>query len=116
MALFAVMSLLLFDPKPFVGGDNAAYVALARSLAGGTGFSEIWTPQGGAHTQYPFGFPLLLAPFSLAGAPYAWYKLVPWLSGLLAVAACWLLLAGGRSTAGALAVLSLYRFGRSLGL
>ncbi|MCU0606162.1 MAG: glycosyltransferase family 39 protein [Candidatus Edwardsbacteria bacterium] len=107
LASFAVLSLLMFDPKPFVGGDNAAYVALSRSLAGGTGFSEIWTPQGGPHTQYPFGFPLLLAPFSLAGAPYAWYKLIPWLSGLLVLAALWLLLAAGHRAAGALAVLLL---------
>ncbi|MDQ7799495.1 MAG: hypothetical protein RDU76_11245 [Candidatus Edwardsbacteria bacterium] len=92
LALFILISLLMFDPKPFVGGDNAAYVSLSRSLVQGQGLSEIWTPEGKAHTQYPFGFPLLLSPISLLKLPYAWYKLVPWLSGLLSLLAFWLLM------------------------
>lgn len=87
LALFAILALLVFDPMPFVGGDNAAYVALSKSLAQGRGLSEIWTPEGKPHTQYPFGFPLLLSPISALGLPYAWYKLVPWLSGLLSLLA-----------------------------
>ncbi len=92
LALFILISLLMFDPKPFVGGDNAAYVSLSKSLAQGQGLSEIWTPEGKAHTQYPFGFPLLLTPASLLKMPYAWYKLIPWLSGLLSLLAFWLLI------------------------
>jgi len=92
LAIFIVTSLLLFDPKPFVGGDNAAYISLAKSLVQGKGLSEIWTPEGKAHTQYPFGFPLLLSPISLLKLPYAWYKLIPWLSGLLSLLAFWLLI------------------------
>jgi len=91
MAAFVVLSLLMFDPKPFVGGDNAAYVSLSRSLVQGKGLSEIWTPEGKPHTQYPFGFPLLLAPVSLLKLPYVWYKLIPWLSGLLSLLAFGLL-------------------------
>ncbi|MBI4725655.1 glycosyltransferase family 39 protein [candidate division TA06 bacterium] len=91
LALFVVLSLLLFDPKPFVGGDNAAYVSLSKSLAQGKGLTEVWTPEGKPHTQYPFGFPLLLAPVSLLKLPYAWYKLIPWLSGLLSLLAFGLL-------------------------
>lgn len=96
LGLFILISLLMFDPKPFVGGDNAAYVLLSKSLVQGKGLSEIWTPDGKAHTQYPFGFPLLLSPISLLRLPYAWYKLVPWLSGLLSLLAFWLLIKEGK--------------------
>jgi hypothetical protein len=92
LALFILISLLMFDPKPFVGGDNAAYVSLSKSLVQGKGLSEIWTPEGKAHTQYPFGFPLLLAPISLLKMPYVWYKLIPWLSGFLSLLAFGLLI------------------------
>lgn len=92
LALFILISLLMFDPKPFVGGDNAAYVSLSRSLVQGQGLSEIWTPEGKAHTQYPFGFPLLLSPIASLKLPYAWYKLIPWFSGLLSLLAFWFLI------------------------
>ncbi|HBE73121.1 MAG TPA: hypothetical protein DDW31_03385 [candidate division Zixibacteria bacterium] len=92
LALYAVLSLLLFDPKPFVGGDNAAYAALSESLVQGKGLTEIWSPEQRPHTQYPFGFPLMLAPFALLKLPYAWYKLAPWLAGLAGILLSWLLL------------------------
>ena len=59
-----LLCLLLFDPKPHTGGDNAAYVLLARSiLTVGDGYTLGISPTGAEpHTQYPFGFPLLLAP------------------------------------------------------
>jgi hypothetical protein len=95
LILFTVLSLLMFDPKPFVGGDNAAYVALSKSLVQGKGLTEIWTPENKPHTQYPFGFPILLAPVSLLRLPYAWYKLVPWLSGLLSLLALTILIKNG---------------------
>lgn len=85
LVLFTVLSLLMFDPKPFVGGDNATYVSLSKSLVQGKGLTEIWTPEGKPHTQYPFGFPLLLAPVSFLKLSYPWYKLIPWLSGLLSL-------------------------------
>ncbi|HTY08792.1 MAG TPA: hypothetical protein VMF29_06470, partial [Candidatus Edwardsbacteria bacterium] len=83
--LYAAFAALAFDPKPFVGGDNAVYAALARSLAGGRGLAELWTPQARPHTQYPFGFPLLLSPIALLGLGYPWFKLVPLLCGGAAV-------------------------------
>jgi len=89
--VYVLLSLLLFDPKPFVGGDNAAYVSLSKSLVQGKGLTEIWTPEQRPHTQYPFGFPLLLAPISLLKLPYAWYKIIPWLAGLAGILLSWLL-------------------------
>lgn len=89
LLVYVVFSALLFDPKPFVGGDNAAYVALSGSLVQGRGLTEIWTPQQQPHTQYPFGFPLMLAPISILKLPYVWYKIVPWLAGLAGILLSW---------------------------
>lgn len=62
LACYLLLSLLMFDPKLFTGGDNATYVILAESLAGGSGYRNIHLPDRPPHTQYPFGFPLMLAP------------------------------------------------------
>lgn len=83
LSVFILLAGLSFDPKPFVGGDNAAYVSLSKSLVHGNGLAEIWTQGEKPHTLYPFGFPLLLAPISLFNMPYIWYKLIPWISGLI---------------------------------
>ena len=60
--LFILLAFLSFDPKPFLGGDNATYILLAKGLSKGKGLRDIWAPGMPPHTQYPFGFPLLLAP------------------------------------------------------
>ena len=61
-----ILSLMLFDPKLHCGGDNAVYITLAESiLRFGDGYSLIFTPgEPKPYTLYPFGYPLLLAPFS----------------------------------------------------
>jgi len=92
LLVYLLCSAVLFDPKPFVGGDNAVYVILSQSLARGRGMAELWTPEQRPHTQYPPGFPLMLAPISLLKLPYFWYKLVPWLAGLAGILLTWLLL------------------------
>jgi hypothetical protein len=93
VALHLVALWMTWDPTPFNGGDNAAYVALARSVLEGR-YVELWTPGAPAHTQYPPVFPLILAiamklgasvwtgvklvmaPFSAAGvaATYLWAR------------------------------------------
>lgn len=65
LASYVILSLLVFDPKPYTGGDNAVYVTLAESIASGQGFRNLHQPGQTAHTLYPFGFPLLLAPIVL---------------------------------------------------
>ncbi|KPK63554.1 hypothetical protein AMJ83_06510 [candidate division WOR_3 bacterium SM23_42] len=65
VGIFLLLSLLLFDPKLFTGGDNAVYAILARSIARGKGYKDLYLPDEQPHTQYPFGFPLLLAPLVL---------------------------------------------------
>jgi len=53
--------VLLFDSNLSLSGDNAQFINLGRSLAGGYGLSETLGDVPTPHTKYPFGFPLLLA-------------------------------------------------------
>ena len=92
LTAFVILAGLSFDPKPFVGGDNANYVLLSQSLANNKGLTEIWTPGTAYNALYPFGFPLLLAPVSLLRMAYPWYKLIPFLSALAGLAILWLIL------------------------
>ncbi|TVP42259.1 MAG: hypothetical protein EA350_16550 [Gemmatimonadales bacterium] len=55
-------------PAPHSGGDNAAYLSLASSLAAGTGYTELWDPFEPPHAKYPPAYPLLLALLMAAGA------------------------------------------------
>ena len=58
------LCLLLFDPKLHTGGDSATYMLLAESIAtAGDGYSLHVDPGPPvAHTKYPPGYPLALAP------------------------------------------------------
>ena len=47
-----------------LGGDNARYLMLAKSLATGKGYRDLLFFGEPAHTQYPFMFPLLISPFA----------------------------------------------------
>ena len=64
IALHLVLCAVLFDPKIHTGGDSVTYVLLAESiLEVGDGYSlsvEPGPPE--AHTLYPPGYPVLLAP------------------------------------------------------
>ena len=61
VGLHLIVTLLAFDPVPHSGGDNAAYLSLARSLLDHGRYLELWHPDRPPHTQYPPGFPALLA-------------------------------------------------------
>ncbi len=56
-----VLAYLLFDPKPFVGGDNAGYMALAEALRTGQGYRDLYLPGIPRHAQYPPFYPSILA-------------------------------------------------------
>ena len=79
--LHLVLALLAFEPAPHNGGDNAAYLALARSILSGVGYREIYDPLMPLHTQYPPLFPLMLAGLLALG-----FK--PWVSFKLLVLFC----------------------------
>ncbi|CAN5802833.1 hypothetical protein BH23GEM11_BH23GEM11_04780 [soil metagenome] len=97
--LLLVHALVLWAvhlPAPHTGGDNAAYLSLASSLAAGTGYTELWDPLAPPHAKYPPAYPLLLT-LMMAGGATTWgaFKL---LSAVLVAAAGLLVFAwaGGR--------------------
>ena len=60
-----LLSLLLFDPKMDVGGDNAYYIHLAQRLFSFQGYTTAFEPgPPKAYSHHPFGFPLMLAPLA----------------------------------------------------
>lgn len=61
VALSLLLSWLAFQPTPHTGGDNAAYIALGRSLLERHAYVELHDPAQPPHTQYPPVFPAILA-------------------------------------------------------
>lgn len=74
LLLHVALALLSFMPAPHTGGDNAGYLALARSLLEHHQYREIYDPVAPPHTQYPPGFPLMLALGALVGIK-SWVKI-----------------------------------------
>ena len=79
VTLHVVLCAALFEPKIHTGGDSVTYVLLAESvLRTGDGYSlslEPGPPE--AHTKYPPGYPMLLAPLvAVAGRDFVLLKLV----------------------------------------
>ena len=60
--------LLMAMPAPHPGGDNAAYLTLARALLAGEGYTEFWNPQAVPHAKYPPAYPLFLSLLMGLGA------------------------------------------------
>ena len=61
--VYVLLSIFLFDPKLYTGGDNVNYLILAKSITTGQGYKDIHRPTQPQHRQYPVGLPLVLAPF-----------------------------------------------------
>ena len=59
---YAVISLLTFEPKLHLGGDESIYIILAESLVNGEGYRDIQLVGKPLHRKYPPGLPLMLAP------------------------------------------------------
>ena len=80
LLLHLLLAYLLFDPKPFIGGDNAAYMTLAESLRTGQGYRDLYLPSAPRHAQYPPLYPAILALVGGMGGGLIVFKV---LSGLL---------------------------------
>jgi 4-amino-4-deoxy-L-arabinose transferase-like glycosyltransferase len=65
--LHLLLALAVFDPTVFTGGDNAAYLSLARSLLERHAYLSTWEPLTPPHTQYPPVFPGMIAIGLLLG-------------------------------------------------
>jgi len=77
LLLHLLLALLAFDPTPFTGGDNAGYIALARSLLERGAYLELYDPAAPPHTQYPPAFPAVIAAALAAGIrPWIGLKLL----------------------------------------
>jgi len=101
-AIHLLLALAAFDPTPHTGGDNAAYVALARSILEHGRYIELWDPATPPHILYPPGFPALLALAMLLGLkPWVGLKLLIVATSTAAVAFSylWLERQWGRRTA-----------------
>ncbi|HEX6559313.1 MAG TPA: hypothetical protein VF021_07615, partial [Longimicrobiales bacterium] len=71
------LSLLVFEPEPHTGGDNAGYLALAKSLLQNHQYRDIYDPAAPPHTQYPPVFPAILAvAITLGVKPWVQLKLL----------------------------------------
>jgi len=66
-ALHLMLALFAFNPAPHLGGDNAAYLSLARSLVERHDYVSLWDPALPAHTQYPPVWPAIVAVMWIAG-------------------------------------------------
>jgi 4-amino-4-deoxy-L-arabinose transferase-like glycosyltransferase len=86
-----VLARLTLDPTVHSGGDNAAYLALARSLLERGTYQELWDPAMRHHTQYPPGWPMLLAgAMTLGVKPWVGFKVLVMLFSSAAVALSYL--------------------------
>lgn len=70
-----MVALLVFDPKPFTGGDNYWYMTLAEGLRSGEGYRDLWLPDQPPHTRYPPVYPLLLAAIGFVADSVLAFKL-----------------------------------------
>ena len=104
-----VLAWLSASPMIHTGGDNAAYISLARSLAADGAYVEEWHPGAPPHTKYPPLYPAVMALMILMGAKtWGAFKAASILFTGLAVAACFLWVREARGPRAALAVTTLF--------
>lgn len=60
---FVVVFSYVFDSKINLGGDNAGYYILGKSISTGQGYSNIHMPGNPSHNHFPPGYPAILAFF-----------------------------------------------------
>lgn len=68
VAVHLAMAVLAASSAVHTGGDNAAYLSLANSLARHGAYAETWHPGAPPHAKYPPAYPAALAVMILAGA------------------------------------------------
>ncbi len=91
VAVHVVLGFTSANPAIHPGGDNAAYVSLANSLADDGTYSESWSPGSPPHTQYPPLYPAALAILILLGATtWSAFKAFSLVLTALATAFCFL--------------------------
>ncbi|MDE2806347.1 MAG: hypothetical protein OXN18_14495 [Gemmatimonadota bacterium] len=104
-----VLAFLSASPTIHTGGDNAAYISLANSLASDGSYVESWHPGAPPHTKYPPLYPAVLALMLLLGfKTWGAFKAASMVFTGLAVAACFLMVRKARGPRTAVAVSALF--------
>src|SRR6056297_405241 len=78
--VFLFSFMYIFDGKVDLNGDNAKYYLLAKSIAEGKGYAQIYAPGEPATSIYPPGYPLLMSVVMLFTKSITYQKI---LNGLL---------------------------------
>lgn len=82
--IFLIFSILLFDVKLSIGGDNIIYMILAKSILEFKKYASLHLVGEPAHIHFPPGFPLILAPFyKIFGMNELYLKVVPFIFSML---------------------------------
>ena len=93
MAVLTLVFIALFqkikDEHVSLGGDNADYFVLAKSLATGHGFSDVSNIDVRPHNHFPPGYPFLMAAMMKVGITEI--VTLTWMNGLFLWAALMLL-------------------------
>ncbi|MDC1106858.1 phospholipid carrier-dependent glycosyltransferase [Prolixibacteraceae bacterium] len=71
---FIIAYLLLFDKKLFLGGDNAFYYILGKSINGGHGYRNIHMFGNPLANHFPPGYPFLISIAMLFSKSIVWIK------------------------------------------
>jgi hypothetical protein len=76
---YIISGIVHFSTELSTIGDNAQFIILGQSLAEGEGYKTVNYPEPTVHKKYPFGFPALLALFSIATLYflYKWFDRSP---------------------------------------
>ncbi len=60
---FLIIYIAVFDTKIDVGGDNAGYYILGKSISSGLGYTDIHLPNANPANHFPPGYPIILSVF-----------------------------------------------------
>lgn len=67
LIIYAVARYNIFDEKIYMGGDNFFYYYLAKALATGQGFTDIFSANNTPHNHFPPGYPFIMSLFMRLG-------------------------------------------------
>ena len=80
---FLVIYIAVFDTKIDVGGDNAGYYILGKSISSGLGYTDIHLPNANPANHFPPGYPIILSVFMNFSDGFVFLKSRGAASGLL---------------------------------
>ena len=73
---FLVIYIAVFDTKIDVGGDNAGYYILGKSINSGLGYTDIHLPNANPANHFPPGYPAMLSVFMNFSDDFIFLKII----------------------------------------